>query len=116
MAKKYDDIVVGDTVQWFTGGSKDNLPCAAIVTIVNTSGMLNLCVINQDGFPQHKVGVFPVGHQTLRDNPHLSARNGAWDYRRPPVVAEAASDEPPFDGGTVKPALKKKDSPQAASV
>lgn len=119
------DVVVGDVVHWFSGGRTDIAPNAAIVTLVNFGGMLNLSVINQDGFSQHRVGVFQVGHQTLKDNPSLAARNGAWQFRRP--VKESPNpmanvttgsveppEQPPFEGS--KPPLKKKDVAQAASV
>lgn len=124
------DVVVGDTLQWFTSGSRENLPCAAIVTLVNFNGMLNMIVFNESGFPQHKVGVWPMGHPILKENPNLAVKSGAWDFRRPKVTAVATApalesqpaapsqepvpETPPFDGGTVqKPALNKKDAAKA---
>lgn len=145
------DVVVGDTLQWFTSGSLENLPLAAIVTLINHNGMLNMLVITDSGFPQHKVGVWPIGHPILKENPNLAVKSGAWDFRRPKVAAvatvsspaiavapvpvvesqpaapaavpapesppapEPVVESPPFEGGTTKPTLSKKDAAKASA-
>lgn len=106
------EVVVGDVLHWFNGGRSEVPPCAAMVLVVNPGGqMLTLKVTNQDGQDCVVKNVWPVGHQTLSENPAIASRSGAWAWRRPePVEQKVVVEQPPFstesDGS--KPELPKK--------
>lgn len=69
---------VRSTVQWYLKGDLREV-APAIVTGIEGPGRLQLCVFPKNSFPQHKTGVFYVGHRAIQNpsNPH-TPRCGSW--------------------------------------